>query len=283
MILGAHESIAGGVSSCFARALKDGADCVQIFTKNARGWAAKPFDPAEVEAFKSEARRTGLPVIAHCTYLVNLGAEDDAMREKSRGGFVDELLRCAKLGIPWLVLHPGAHQDTEAGIAHIAAGLDSALSQVEADTGVLLEVTAGQGSSIGWRFEHLARILEKTRQARRVGVCLDTCHLYASGYDIGTTQGFAKTLEELDRAVGLSRVKAVHLNDCKKPLGSKVDRHEEIGEGELGLGPFAAFLKETRFEKVLGILETPDPDKYRASLKKLRGLAAGRGRRKSAP
>lgn len=273
MLLGAHESIAGGASKAFERAVADTAECLQIFTKNARGWAAKPLEPEEISAFKAEAKRTGLPAIAHCTYLVNLSSEDPELRRKSRSGFSDELSRCAALGIPWLVLHPGAHSDEKTGIGLIAEGLDQALGSVAKDAGVLLEVTAGQGSSIGHAFEQLAQILDKTRNADRVGLCLDTCHLYAAGYDIRSPEGFAKTLRHLDEVIGLAKVKAIHVNDCKKPLGCRVDRHEEIGKGELGLAAFGLLLKEPRLGDALGILETPNPEKYKAELKKLRALA----------
>lgn len=272
MILGAHESVAGGLSKAFERAEADTAECLQIFTKNARGWAAKPLEATEIEAFHSEARRTGLPAIAHCTYLVNLSSEDETLRAKSREGFTDELARCATLGIPWLVLHPGAHKDPAVGIGLIADGLNGALEKTSSSAGVLLEVTAGQGVSIGHRFEQIAAILSKVEDRSRTGVCLDTCHLYAAGYDIGTAEGYAATMKELDATMGVGRIRAVHLNDCKKPLGCKVDRHEEIGDGELGLAPFAFFLDDARLEKVLGVLETPEPTKYKASLKKLRGL-----------
>ncbi|HEY3448558.1 MAG TPA: deoxyribonuclease IV [Myxococcales bacterium] len=279
MLLGAHESIAGGVSKAFERAEADTADCLQIFTKNARGWAAKPLESDEISAFKAQAKRTGLPAIAHCTYLVNLSSEDAELRKKSRAGFTDELSRCATLGIPWLVLHPGAHADLATGVGLIAEGLDQALGTVSKEAGVLLEVTAGQGTSIGHRFEQIAQILEKTRHADRVGLCLDTCHLYAAGYDIRSAEGFARTMKELDQAVGLSKVKAIHVNDCKKPLGCRVDRHEEIGKGELGLPAFGHFLNEPRFAKALGILETPEPEQYKAELKKLRSLLPKAGKK----
>jgi len=279
MLLGAHESIAGGVSKAFERAEADSAECFQIFTKNARGWAAKALEPGELAQFKAEAKRTGLKAVAHCTYLVNLAAEDGDLRAKSRSGFTDELSRCAALGIPWLVLHPGAHGDLKTGIALIADGLDHALGQVAPEAGVLLEVTAGQGTSIGHRFEQIAQILERSRHSERVGLCLDTCHLYAAGYDIARPEGFAAMLAELDRTVGLAKVKAVHLNDCKKPLGCRVDRHEEIGKGTLGLAPFGFFLKEPRLGKALGILETPEPAHYKAELRKLRSLVADGGKK----
>jgi deoxyribonuclease-4 len=271
MLLGAHESIAGGVSKAFERAQADTAECLQVFTKNARGWAAKPLEPEEISLFKAEARRTRLPAIAHCTYLVNLSAEDGELRRKSRAGFTDELSRCAQLGIPWLVLHPGAHADLAAGIALISEGLDQALASVPKEAGVLLEVTAGQGTSIGHQFEQIAQILDKTRRADRVGVCLDTCHLYAAGYDIRSAEGFSRTLAQLDRAVGLAKVKAIHLNDCKKPLGCRVDRHEEIGKGELGLAAFGHLLREPRFDAVMGSRD-PGAREVQAELKKLRTL-----------
>ena len=272
MILGAHESIAGGLSKAFERARADKADSLQVFTKNARGWAAKPLEPGEVDAFRTAARSTGLKAIAHCTYLVNLGSGDPAMREKSLAGFTDELSRCGALGIPYLVLHPGSNEDLDRGIALIAQGLDAALSAASGSAEVLLEVTAGQGTSIGHQFEHLARILEGVRWPERVGVCLDTCHLFAAGYDIATPGGYKKTMEALDRLVGLKKVKAVHLNDCKKPLGSRVDRHEEIGKGTLGLEAFAALVNDPRLERVIGVLETPESDNYAKSLELLRGL-----------
>jgi deoxyribonuclease-4 len=272
MLLGAHESIAGGVAKAFARGMADTAKSIQIFTKNARGWRAKPLADEEVRAFRSEATRTGLAVIAHCTYLVNLGSEETDLREKSLTGFADELTRCHVLGIPYLVVHPGANPDLKKGIALIAKGLDESIAAAQGTTAVLLEVTAGQGASIGYKFEHLADILERTRRSERVAVCLDTCHLYASGYDIARPDGWRRTLQELDRTIGLARVKAFHLNDCKKPLGSRLDRHEEIGDGTLGLSAFRPILEESRFAQTVGVLETPTPGYYRRNLQRLRSL-----------
>ncbi len=274
MILGAHESIAGGAFKAFERAEADSAQSLQIFTKNARGWAAKPLSDEEVANFHAEARRTGIKVIAHCSYLVNLGSDDPAMRQKSLAGFTDELMRCQALGIPHLVVHPGAHADLATGIGLIARGLDECFAAAKgAKTEVLLEVTAGQGTSIGHRFEQLAQILDKTKHASRVGICLDTCHLYAAGYDLGTDEGYRKTIAELDSALGLKRVKALHLNDCKKPLGCRVDRHDEIGEGTLGIQAFARIMGDPAFEHCVGVLETPEPANYKKHLEKLRSLA----------
>lgn len=272
MLLGAHQSIAGGVSRAFARAEKDGAESLQVFTKNARGWAAKPLEQPEVEAFRKEAKRTGLPVIAHASYLTNLGSENEEIRAKSLAGFSDELERCERLGIQYLVLHPGANPDLDRGISLIAEGLDHGLRAVPGEVQVLLEITAGQGNSIGHRFEHLARIIEKTRAADRVAICLDTCHLYMAGYDIGSRDGYKRTLAELDVSLGMERVKAIHLNDCKKPFGARVDRHESIGKGTLGTDVFRWLVNEPSFRSTVGVLETPNFEAYAEELELLRGL-----------
>lgn len=273
MILGAHESIAGGPAKAFARAEAHGAECLQIFTKNARGWHAKPLDPAEARLFRAEQQRTGFPVVAHASYLVNLGAEPGELREKSVAALADELGRCELLGIMGLVLHPGGHPDLERGMELIAAGLDEALELSGTGTPqILLETTAGQGSSIGWQFEHLAGIFERMKRPERAALCLDTCHLFAAGYDVASEQGYRETMGALDETLGLGRVKAVHLNDCKKPLGCRVDRHDEIGDGTIGLQGFALILNDPKLEGALGLLETPEPEKYPENLAKLRGL-----------
>jgi deoxyribonuclease-4 len=273
MILGAHESIAGGPAKAFARAEAHTAESLQIFTKNARGWHAKPLDPAEAAQFRAEQRRTGFPVVAHASYLVNLGADPGELREKSVAALADELSRCEQLGIAGLVLHPGGHPDLERGIELIASGLDEAIAASKTTAPqVLLETTAGQGSSIGWRFEHLAAIFERLKKPGRAALCLDTCHLYAAGYDVATEQGYRETMRQLDELLGIERVKAVHLNDCKKPLGCRVDRHDEIGDGTIGLQGFVHILNDPRLESALGLLETPEPEKYPENLAKLRGL-----------
>jgi deoxyribonuclease-4 len=258
MILGAHEGVAGGVSTAFARAEADGADCLQIFTRNVRGWAAKPFDGAEVERFRAEAKRTRLPVAAHSTYLVNLCCEDRGIRDKSWDALADELQRCNLLGIRWLIFHPGTHADEAEGIRTVAAGMTHALERAPGKARLLIETTAGQGSSLGWRFEQVAAIRDGVPQPhrRRVGVCVDTCHLHAAGYDLTTREGYEGTFAQLDRAVGLKHVEAFHLNDCKKPRGCRVDRHEHIGQGHLGLEPFRLLVNDRRFADVPAFLET---------------------------
>jgi deoxyribonuclease-4 len=258
MILGAHEGVAGGVSTAFGRAEADGADCIQIFVRNVRGWAAKPLDDAEVQRFRAEAKRTGKPVAAHSTYLVNLCCEDRSIRQKSWDALSDELQRCELLGIRWLIFHPGSHADEPQGIRAVADGMAHALERVPGRVRLLIETTAGQGSSLGWRFEQVAAIRAAipSPQRRRVGVCVDTCHVYAAGYDLTSPEAYDATFRELDRCVGLQHVEAFHLNDSKKPRSSRVDRHEHIGKGHLGLVPFRLLVNDERFAAVPGFLET---------------------------
>ncbi len=272
MILGAHEGVGGGVSTAFARAEADGAECLQIFTRNVRGWAAKPFASDEVERFRAEARRTGMPVAAHSTYLVNLCCEDGAIRKKSWDALADELARCETLGIRWLVFHPGSHADEEKGIALVAEGMTEALARSPGKARLLIETTAGQGTSLGWRFEQLQAIREAVPGAarRRVGVCVDTCHVFSAGYDLSTPEGYETTVAALDRSVGLSHVQAFHLNDSKKPLGCRVDRHEHIGEGTLGLEPFRRLVNDARFAELPGFVETDS--RWKENIEVLRGL-----------
>jgi len=258
MILGAHEGVAGGVSTAFARAEEDGADAIQIFTKSARGWDAKPLDPGEVRRFRKELKRTGKPVAAHSSYLINAAAGDPVIRKKSWAALADELARCAALGIRWLIFHPGSNEDEAEGVRIAAEGMAGALEKVPGPVRLLVETTAGQGASLGWRFEQVAAIRDGVPGAlrRRVGVCLDTCHVFAAGYDITTRGSYAKTLGELDRTVGLSHLEAFHLNDSKKPLGCRVDRHEHIGQGAMGVEPFRLLVNDARFASLPGFLET---------------------------
>ncbi len=272
MLLGAHEGIAGGVSKAFARAEADGADCLQIFTRNARGWAAKPLEDGEVEAFRTEARRTGKPVAAHSSYLINCASSDRAIRKKSWEALADELGRCERLGIGALIFHPGSHEDESEGIGLVGEAMTRALEQVPGKARLLVETTAGQGTSLGWRFEQLAAIREAVpaKLRRRVGVCVDTCHVFSAGYDLATEDGYEKTVEALDRAVGLSNVRAFHLNDSKRPLGCRVDRHEHIGEGTLGLRAFRLLVNDARFAELPGFVETES--RFKENIEVLRGL-----------
>jgi deoxyribonuclease-4 len=272
MLLGAHEGIAGGVSKAFARAEADGADCLQIFTRNARGWAAKPLEDAEVDAFRSEARRTGKPVAAHSSYLINCASQDRDIRKKSWQALADELDRCERLGIPALIFHPGSHESEAEGIRLVGEAMTRALAQVPGKARLLVETTAGQGASLGWRFDQLQAVREAIPGAarRRVGVCVDTCHVHSAGYDLASDEGYRNTVEELDRTVGLSNVRAFHLNDSKKPRGCRVDRHEHIGEGTLGLEPFRRLVNDARFAQTPAFVETES--RWKENIEVLRGL-----------
>ncbi|HEU4382661.1 MAG TPA: deoxyribonuclease IV [Anaeromyxobacteraceae bacterium] len=272
MLLGAHESIAGGPAEAFARAEADGADCVQIFVRNPRGWASPAVALDEVTRFRAEARRTGMPTAAHSTYLANLAAGDAVLRRRSQAALTDELRRCELLGIPFLIFHPGSHPEEATGIRLVAAGMARALGSVPGRSMLLVEITAGQGASLGWRFEQVAAIRQAVpgRLRRRVGVCFDTCHAFAAGYDLSSPEGYAATFRELDRSVGLEHVRAFHLNDCQKPLGCRVDRHEHIGRGRMGIGAFRLLVNDRRWKDVPGFLETEQ--RFAENLKVLRSL-----------
>lgn len=280
-------SIAGGMDQAPLRGRQAGCDTIQVFTKSNRQWHAKPLDEREVEAFKANLVSTGIgPVVAHDCYLVNLAAPDTPVWKKSLAAFRVELERAERLGIPYLVTHPGSH--LAAGEADGIARVGEALNILHAAlpgqrVQVLLETTAGQGTSLGYRFEQLAAILAQVEQADRVGVCLDTCHLFAAGYDIRSAAGYRQTMRELAATLGLARVKAIHLNDSQKGLGSRVDRHEHIGEGTLGLPAFRLVLNDPRLRRVPMILETPkDPDFVtadRRNLARLRALLNHGGRK----
>lgn len=264
MRLGAHESISGGLYKAFDRARSVGCDALQIFVKSNRSWAVKPLTEEDIARFKAKAEETGIqPVVAHTSYLLNLGTPDDTLWKRSRDTLIVELERCEALGVPYLVLHPGSHVGTgeEVGLAQVA----QALGEVHAATPgfraqILLETTAGQGTNLGYRFEHLGWLLEHTPTGERLGVCLDTCHVFAAGYELRTPDGYAATMEAFDRAVGLGRLKALHLNDSKGDLGSRKDRHEHIGKGYIGLEGFRHVLNDSRLANLPGLLETPKSD-----------------------
>ena len=262
--LGAHESIAGGLHRAFDRARSVGCDTVQIFVKSNRSWAVKPLAEGAITRFRTKAEETGIrPVVGHTSYLLNLGTSDETLWTKSRDALIVELGRCEALDVPYLVLHPGAHVGAgeEAGLARVA----QALGQVHAATPdlrtqILLETTAGQGTSLGYRFEHLAWLIEHTPAGERLGVCLDTCHSFAAGYELRTPEGYAATMEAFDLTIGLERLKALHLNDCKGDLGSRKDRHEHIGKGRIGLDGFRHLVNDPRLAGLPGLLETPKSD-----------------------
>jgi deoxyribonuclease-4 len=261
MRFGAHMSISGGVSKAFVRGEQVQCDAMQIFTKSERQWNAKPLPEEEVDAYRAEQERTDIrPVIVHDSYLINMASPRDELREKSIAAFAEELERCALLGVPYIVTHPGAHTGSgeDAGIARQADALVRLFQEgVGGDVMVLLETTAGQGSALGWSFEHLARMLERIPQQERLGICVDTCHIFVAGYDIRTAEDYTATFEAFDRLIGLERIKAFHLNDAQKELGSRVDRHTHIGQGEIGIEAFRMLVNDTRFSHIPMIIETP--------------------------
>lgn len=258
---GAHVSISGGHHLAIDRALASEMSAFQVFTKNQRQWKAVPIDPAAAERFREGWAGSGMKhLVAHDSYLINVGSPDDELWAKSRAALEDELVRCDLLGVPYLVSHPGAHVNSgvDAGIARIAEAIDRIHDALPAGTAmILLETTAGQGTTIGRTFEELAAIIDKVSDKSRVGVCFDTCHAFAAGYELRTPEGYAKTMRAFDETVGLDRIKAFHLNDSQGGLGSRKDRHAHIGEGELGLEAFRNLVNDARFAGLPGIMETP--------------------------
>ncbi|MEZ4770832.1 MAG: deoxyribonuclease IV [Caldilineales bacterium] len=278
-VLGAHVSAAGGVSKAFGRAQSIDCDTFQIFTRNQNRWASKPLDEAEIEKWQTAADETSIaPVISHASYLINLGSPDDALWEKSIDALVDELQRAEALGLLGVVLHPGAHmeQGEEVGIARVAAGLDRAHAATDGfKTLTLLEITAGQGTTLGYKFEHLAAMRAQAASPERLAVCFDTCHAFAAGYDFREPSGYAAMMDEFDRTIGLDLLVCFHFNDSKGGLGSRKDRHDHIGQGAIGVSGFAHILNDPRFASVPMILETPKSDDMHEDVENfavLRGL-----------
>jgi deoxyribonuclease IV len=263
MITGAHESVAGGLHLSLERAKLDGCSALQIFTKNGNQWKEPELTDDKVAAFRAAHEAAGrMPVLAHTSYLINLGTSDDALLSRSKDALVAEVERSSALGIDFVVLHPGAHLGVgeELGLARVSESLIEVLERTKGKSArVLIENTAGQGSSLGCKFEQIAAIFDGVGDkaaTERMGVCFDTQHAFASGYDIATDKGYDDALERFDKTVGLAHLRAFHLNDSKKPLGSRVDRHEHIGEGNLGVRTFWRLLNDKRFESTPGVLET---------------------------
>lgn len=279
LLLGAHQSIAGGMHRALERGQEVGCDTVQVFVKNPNRWASKPLDEESVAAFEGAVTETGIwPVFAHSLYLINLATPDDELWNKSIDALADDLERCEKLGIPGLVLHPGSHRGSgeDAGIRRIVAALDEVHQrQPGYRVQVWLETTAGQGDHLGHTFSQLQEMVQSVRYPGRLGVCFDMAHAFAAGYELRSREGYEATWAEFDRAMGLGTLRAIHLNDSKSDLGSRVDRHEHIGQGQLGLEPFRFLVNDARFRGIPMTLETdkgPDLAEDRANLEVLRGL-----------
>jgi deoxyribonuclease-4 len=279
-ILGAHQSISGGYYKAVERAVECGCKCVQIFTKNNNQWRAKPITAEEAEKFQNALVEKAIShPIAHDSYLINLASPDLVLWKKSLAAFVEELCRAELLGIPYVVTHPGCFTegDEKSGICRVIRALDEIHDQTQnLQAQCLLETTAGQGSSLGWRFEQLAAMLDGVKQPERLGICFDTCHVFAAGYSLGTKPEYMATMKSFDQTIGIERIKAFHLNDSRRECGSRVDRHEHIGRGHMGLEPFRLLLNDRRFRKIPMYLETPkgkNGDDFDAvNLATLRGL-----------
>lgn len=258
--LGAHMSTAGGLPCAIDRAVVTGCEAIQIFTTSSNRWKPRPLPDSEIRRFLEGSRHANVhPIMAHASYLINLASPDPTLWRRSVEALVEELRRAAILGLIGVVLHPGSYTTSteEDGLSRIAEGIARAFStRASSDGRLLLEHTAGQGTNLGHRFEHLEQIIAGLEGTSRVGICLDTCHLIAAGYDIITPAGYASVFEEFDRVIGLDRLEAFHLNDSRKPLGSRLDRHEHIGNGCIGTAPFRRLLKDSRFRDLPMVLET---------------------------
>jgi len=277
-LLGAHVSVAGGLYKAVERAEAIGCNTMQIFTKSGRSWFGKPIPEQEAELFKKALHESNLSkIMAHSAYLINIGSPKKEVEKKSLASLKHELNRCEELDIPYLVLHPGAHLGTgeDTCIKQIAKNLDKVFEKAKGKSKILLEVTAGQGTNVGYTFEHIKEIRANCSNKKYIGVCLDTCHAWAGGYDIGTEQGYLETLEKVDKIIGLKNLKAIHLNDSKTELGARKDRHENIGKGHIPRKAFKMIMNDKRLREIPKILETPaidGEDQYEKEIQLLRKM-----------
>lgn len=276
--IGAHVSASGGVDAAPRNAAQIGATAFALFTKNQRQWAAPPLSEAQIAAFKEACRKYGYKaeqILPHDSYLINLGHPEKEGLEKSRASFIHEMQRCEQLGLDRLNFHPGSHLkkiSEEESLALVAESINIALDKTQGVTAVI-ENTAGQGSNLGYAFWHLAYIIERVEDKSRVGVCLDTCHSFAAGYDLSTTEGCEKVFAEFEREVGFKYLRGMHLNDALKAVGSRVDRHSPLGEGFLGITPFKYIMQDARFDNIPLILETPDEERWGEEIALLKSFA----------
>ena len=263
--IGAHVSASGGVFNAPVNAHEIGATAFALFTKNQKQWVAKPLTDEEIGKFKDNCAKygyTAAQILPHDSYLINLGSPREEGLQKSRAAFIDEMRRCEQLGLDRLNFHPGSHLkeiSVDECLATIAHSINLALDKTQGVTAVI-ENTAGQGSNLGYTFEQIAQIIEQVEDKSRVGVCIDTCHSFAAGYDLSTELGFTQVFEHFENVIGFKYLRGMHLNDATKPLASKVDRHSTLGNGVLGMVPFQMIMKDSRFDGIPLILETPDPD-----------------------
>lgn len=276
MRLGAHMSIAGGVDKAVERGASIGCETIQIFVKSPNRWAPRKLPPDEIERFRERQAQTGIrPIFAHDSYLVNVGSPDDALWEKSLASLLEEVEHSEALGLPYLVMHPGAHMDAgvEAGLDRVARAIDVVHERTPGyRVRILLETTAGAGTVLGRRFEELRGIIDRVKEPGRLAVCFDTCHVFASGYDLRTREAYEQTMRELERVIGCNRVLAFHLNDSRGGLGSHIDRHENIGEGQLGLDSFRWLLNDPRWADRPMVIETEKSEDMHEDVENLRRL-----------
>ena len=275
-LLGAHTSISGGVSTAIDRAAQLNFTAIQIFSKNNNRWDAKPLEENEIKLFKEKWQKSKIEyIVVHDSYLINLCAKSKPLLKKSRNAFIDELNRCEQLGIEYLNFHPGAHtgQGEEDGLKIIAESINIAHNKtMNYNVKSMLETTAGQGTTLGYTFQQLAKIIEMVEEKHRMCVCIDTAHIFAAGYDIKSESGYMNTIKEFDEIIGLELLKCFHMNDSKKELGSKVDRHEHIGKGFIGEEGFANIMNDDRIKSVPKILETPKSKEMKEDVENLKTL-----------
>lgn len=275
---GAHVSASGGVENAVKNAKEIGATAFALFTKNQRQWLAPALTPSQIDVFKAamaEAGFSAAQVLPHDSYLINLGHPDEDGLQKSRESFFEEMQRCELLGLDRLNFHPGSHLkriSDEGSLDRIAESINMALERTKGVTAVL-ENTAGQGSNLGYKFEHLAYIIDRVEDKSRVGVCLDTCHSFAAGYNLRTKEACDATFAEFDRVVGFKYLRGMHLNDAMRPLGSHIDRHSPMGEGEIGIECFKYIASDPRFDNIPLILETPDEERWAQEIAQLKEFA----------
>ncbi len=275
--IGPHVSASGGVENAPINAANVGASAFALFTKNQRQWFSAPLAAKSIEAFKANCAAAGITadyILPHDSYLINLGQPDLEALEKSRNSFLDEMRRCEQLGLKMLNFHPGSHLNKislDECLRRIAESINIALEKTTGVTAVI-ENTAGQGSNVGFSFQHIAAIIDRVEDKSRVGVCLDTCHTYSAGYDLKSEAGYAQAFQEFDEIIGANYLRAIHLNDTKKPFASRVDRHDSIGKGLLGIEFFQRFMKDPRFDNMPLILETPDENLWADEIKLLKSF-----------
>ncbi len=276
LLFGAHESIAGGVFNAIERGKKATCDTIQMFNKSNNQWKARKLERSEIDRYLEAIENTGVTVsCSHSSYLINIASPDEALREKSRKALTEEMRRCQLLGIPGLVIHPGSHVGTgeEAGLAAIIESINRMFNELtDNSVSLLLETTAGQGSNLGYKFEQLAQIIDGVEDKDNIGVCLDTCHIFAAGYPIVEPGEYEKTIKQFDEIIGLNRLRIIHINDSKREFGSRKDRHEHIGQGHIGLEGFRNFVNDRLLKKIPMILETPKGEDLSEDIENLKVL-----------